>query len=87
MEHRYTRFYSNPESRFHSQEEFRACADLRISSPSGWYDSAPNTDVDKDGSVQDLVRAEAGAGEASLSMCLVGIVTILILCTGRSDSL
>ena len=87
MELRYRRFNSNPESRFLSQEEFRACADLRISSPSGWYDSAPNTDVDKDGSVQDLVRAEAGAGEASLSMCLVGIVTILILCTGRSDSL
>ena len=87
MELRYRRFNLNPESRFLSQEEFRACADLRISSPSGWYDSAPNTDVDKDGSVQDLVRAEAGAEEASLSICLVWIVAILILCTGRSDSL
>ena len=68
------------------QEEFRACADLRISSPSGWYDSAPNTDEDRDGSVQDLVRAEAGAGEVGLSLGLVWLVTVL-LCTGRYESL
>ena len=68
------------------QEEFRACADLRIGSPTGWYDSAPNTDEDRDGSVQDLVRAEAGAGEVGLSLCLVWLVTVL-LCTGRYESL
>ena len=61
-----------------SQEEFRSCADLRISAPSGWYDSSPNTDVDKDGSVQDLVRAEAGAEVMRLSLCLLWTV---ILCS------
>ena len=42
-----------------AQEEFRACADVHISTSNGWFDDTPNEDYDSDGAVSDIIQSSA----------------------------
>ena len=63
-----------------AQEEFRACADVHISSPGGWYDDTPNQDVDTSGQVVDIIQSSA-PGHTSLmsSRATLALAFLLVL--------
>ena len=63
-----------------AQEEFRACADVHISSPGGWYDDTPNQDVDSDGQVEDIIQSTATPCHSSvISSIIVSFTLVLIV--------
>jgi len=57
-----------------AQEEFRACADIRITSTSGWYDSTPNNDVDTDGQINDIISGDSKGSTIEASTILLFLV-------------
>jgi len=61
-----------------NQEEFRACADVHITTYSGWFDTTPNEDIDEDGRVRDLTEG-SGASSVFKTIFIPIVITIFYL--------